>query len=94
MGSQLILGNRNLLIAFCLKNGQTVAYMVAEPTLIISNGALDHTHNPIGRAAKLAIRLMGTRGESKRNGGRPVIIVVPGDAPHQQGERCCVLSIA
>jgi hypothetical protein len=85
--SDVDFGNRNLLVASAAKNGLTAAYFVAEPTLIISNGALDPRTTPsdaqqIGDALDAALAE-----KAKEIGAVRFLIVVPDGAPRQQGER-------
>jgi hypothetical protein len=86
-GESVDFGNRDLLIASASKDGQTVAYLVAEPTLIISNSAFDPHTTPtdaqqIGDSLDVALAE-----KAKEIGADRFLIVVPDDAPHQQGER-------
>jgi hypothetical protein len=86
-GKSVDFGNRNLLVASAAKNGQTAAYLVAEPTLTISNYALDPRTTP-SDALQIGDSLDAALAEkAKEIGADRFMIVLPDDAPKQQGER-------
>jgi hypothetical protein len=85
-GKDVEFGNRNLLIASAAKDGQTVAYLVAEPTLIIINHVFD-PHTTPSDAQRIGDSLDAALAEkAKEMGADRFLIVVPNDTPHQQGE--------
>ena len=80
-------GNLNLLVASAAKDGQTVAYLIAEPTLIISNYAVDPRTTPsdaqqIGDSIDAALET-----EARKIGADRFLIVLPDGAPHERDEK-------
>ena len=80
-------GNRNLLVASAAKDGQPVAYLVAEPTLIISNHAFAPRTTPsdtlqIGNSIDAALET-----EARKIGAECFLIVIPDWAPHERDEK-------
>jgi len=84
--SDVDFGNRNLLVASAAKDGQPVAYFVAEPTLIISNHAFDPLTTPsdtlqIGNSIDAALET-----EARKIGADRFLIVLPPGAPCEPDE--------
>jgi hypothetical protein len=85
-GKSVDFSNSNLLIASAAKDGQTVAYVAAEPTLIISNYAVAPQTTPsdasqIGDSMDAAFEL-----EAKKIGADRFMIVLPEGVPHERDE--------
>jgi len=85
-GESVDFGNRNLLIASASKEGQTIAYLVAEPTLIISNNAVDPRTTP-SDVRQIGVSIDAALAEkAKEIGAERFMIVLPNEAPTQPDE--------
>ena len=86
-GKSVDFSNRKLLVASAAKDGQTVAYLVAEPTFLISNYAVDpqttsSDAQQIGDSIDAVLEV-----EARKIGASQFVIVLPDGAPHERDEK-------